>query len=318
MGRMKGYKDDIVHEGLLKVVGFFGGVTKAVQFLNKVEKLNGAKEVVITRSNFNNWLNRRSAIPYDCIIIIVSATKLNIEHFAPGNIANKTVDVFALKIPPLEILCENIILDTPYFLRDIDKDRSVIIDENCVVISGWSRIEDYKAKGITHIQVEVIDLGALYSNYQSLLNINDRFVSSERAVFAQRLNQLSESKQGQGNILQKNAKKDEKKINFGSNACRNCDRSREGAAFRKDEESAKLAGFQNKDAYYRTRCVSLRGIRALIRALDLNLISNYGAAKIARLPKEQQWEHLERYLLKNKGFQTIEQFKSTIQEYCNV
>jgi len=235
---MKEHKDDIVNLWLLKIKNFLGGVTKAVRFLNEVEKLNGAKVAVITRSDFNNWLNRRSAIPYDCIIIIVCAIKINIEHFVPGNIVNKTVDIFAFKTSFLKISLESIILDTPCFLRDIDADCPVVLDRNYALISGRSRIEYYKSIGVKHIQVEIIAWDTLCSKYQNFGNTSDRFVSSKRIVFAERLNQLPKGRQGQGNNLQ-NAKKDKKKINCDLNFCRNCDKS---SLVSKDEELAKLAG----------------------------------------------------------------------------
>ncbi len=236
--RMKEHKDDIVNLWLLKIKNFLGGVTKAVRFLNEVEKLNGAEVFVITRSDFNNWLNRRSAIPYDCIIIIVCAIKINIEHFVPGNIANKTVDISAFKTPLFKTPLENIILDAPYFLRDVDEGCPIILDRNYDLISGRSRIEYYKSIGVKHIQVEIIAWDTLCLKYQSFRNTSDRFVSSKRIVFAERLNQLPKGNGGQGNNLQKNAKKDKKRIDFDLNFCRNCDKS---SLVRKEEELAKLA-----------------------------------------------------------------------------
>lgn len=194
---MKEHKDDIVNEWLLKIKNFLGGVTKAVRFLNEVEKLNGAKIFVITRSDFNNWLNRRSAIPYDRIIIIVCAIKINIEQFVPKNIANKTVDIFSLKTLFLKIPLESIILDTPCFLRDLDEGCPIILDRNYDLISGRSRIEYYKSTGVKHLQFEIIAWDTLCSKYQGFQNINNRFVSSKRIVFAERLNQLSKGKKGQ-------------------------------------------------------------------------------------------------------------------------
>lgn len=236
---MKEHKDDIVHQWLLKIKNFLGGVTKAVRFLNEVEKLNGAKVVVITRSDFNNWLNRRSAIPYDCIITIVCAIKINIEHFVPGNIANKAINIFSFKTLSLKIPLESIILDTPCFLRDIDAGCPVVLDRNYALISGQSRIEYYQSIGVQHIQVEIIAWNTLCSKYQNFGNTSDRFVSSRRIVFAERVNQLPKGRQGQGNNLPKNAKKDKKRINFDLNFCRNCDKS---SLVRKEEELAKLAG----------------------------------------------------------------------------
>ena len=237
----------------------------------------------MNRSQVNNWLNRRNKISYHHAINIAFITKISLERLAPFNPTNKIIQLLDRTSPLLEIPIKNVFVKNLYCFQEIYEDRLIIIDTDGVLISGVTKFEAYKASGYKFIPVALFDLDAPLS-VRTIESIKFHFLIIERSIIGSHLEQIVGNRQGQRNDLVKPQEHDKEndQNNLSLRSMLNEVRGR------KDQEIAKLLGFNSIGTCHSVKQVCLHGIPELMRALDYHQLSVAKANKFAKLPSEQQ------------------------------
>jgi hypothetical protein len=187
-------------------------------------------------------------------------------------------------------LSDIIIGDIPYFNSSIQNQR-IIIDINHVLISGLTQIQTHKINGDSKVLVVRLDLETLLLRLRKLQSIDLALDDDEKVAIGQHLEKMLGDRQGQRNDLGpqpvKNKAINSSQVSLLRSTCYEVNG-------RTDEYIAELVGFGSKDSYVRAKRVCLKGISELIAAMKVKKISIANAAKLAKLPTDQQCEQLQK------------------------
>ena len=247
----------------------------------------------ISRKRLSNWINLKIAIPYEYAIIVSELTNISLERLSPfTELANKIIRKWRAASGPFltERAVNNITCAKDYKEVCSIQAQSVMMGLDNVLISGFNKIEAYKAAGRDKIPAIVLDLEALLSKLRTLESLHNSAVISEKVAVGIRLEQLIGDRQGKrSNLIHEKPQDDNPDYAL---LRRNCDEVIE--AWRTDQNVAAMVNFSSKDTYRRAKRVCLQGISALINAMDCKKISIAHAAKIAKLSKAQQQARLQK------------------------
>ncbi len=281
-------KYQIRHQALLEAIRFCGGVTTFSKLLN------------VFRTRVSNWLNQSETnIPYEYVLLIEELTQVSIERLSPFTESiNKMVRRWQTKgkVRSVEVLIDAITIKEPLYGGVSEEAHSIIIGTDGVLISGLSELRDYESVAKQRVSVTIVDLDSLLLEFRTIEDINIDLLTSERVAIGLRLGKLLRNYQSRRSDFGQQSQIFQKSVESSPSLCRICDKVKS----RNDAKIAKLIGFMSKDTYYRAKKVYLQGGVDLISALDRKEISIGMAAKIAKLPMDQQ-----RHLIPKKRTMSI-------------
>lgn len=268
---------DRQRQELEKAIKIAGGVT-ALSILLGVE-----------RERVSKWRNEEVEIPYQRRIKIAKKTGVNLDTLSPDTLEENEAHKRYNKREIIEVPIKSInVLPNP--LRDcMTDDRPIIIDTDCMLITGLAKFNAYKEAQVKRIPVIIFDFESSFLTTEPIFDIDTYFLFHERVAICLRLEQLLGNRQGQRNDLLSSQKTDEEN-DKNSTSLRPILDEVKG---RKDKKIAKLMKFCSKSTYHNAKQVFSQGSLPLINQLDQRIISIHKAFKISKSPEAEQIKCIE-------------------------
>ena len=251
---------------------------RAVRFCGSMKSLGN--KIKTERSVINKWINYPTRkIPYNKAILIEKITGITVENLLPEE--QEANEYFrkgaADKLVLRYILINNILINDLTHPNYKKSNNQIIIGTDCVLISGLTELNKYKAAKLNQVPALIIDLEGLFLGKILLKDISNNLLISERIAIGLRLEQLVGNRQGQRNdLVFKN--KANNSLQLSGICCEVNGRS--------DDKIANIIDFSTR-SYNRAKKVYLHSLPEVIAELDQKNISIFGAFYNSKLAKNQ-------------------------------
>lgn len=178
--------------------------TKALLHAAKLcgSQKNLGLKLKVKQSTINKWINNPEiAIPYDLLLLIEKFTKIGITRLVPelkevnSYVKERAVTTFNLLDIPKSAIITSGSLSLPF----LQPNRNIIIGTDGVLISGLATLNLTVASKVPAL---VLDLIAIIKKHQTLDDIINQLLISERIAISLRLAQIIGNRQGQKNDQQ--------------------------------------------------------------------------------------------------------------------
>jgi predicted protein tyrosine phosphatase len=281
-------KWEIQHRAINQVITICSGIPRLAGLLGLQHK---------GQSRISKWRNQCVKIPLEYAIVMEYLTQVSVKRLCPfieeknyQTILRWRSAIAQVELLPINVPCNKIVIQKDLLVPH-QADRPIILSTDLVLISGIELLAAHRAAGKEWIAAWILDLESCLAGTATFAFAKVNFLMSEWAAISFRLKQLKRQRS--------DLWKSQLASHFDKNMSSFC-RNRDKITVRTDQKIATMVGFKNKDALHRALQVCQQGIPELVESLNHQRITLSRAAKISKLPPQEQQLTLMAIHLKKK------------------